>query len=833
MTLMKLRKPDTDFLYRVGFFCLVWLLVFASIFWIEEFLLLTATRSLSHFVIFMASSVAIFTNFVALAVLLQRTLHSMTKRVYLADADRQSKQEKIRQVSAQFVFWSAIVCYVLFACKAAFLPNGVGDWLTGWLFASLRDASIVADTAKGHVNWGLMGPRLLSPVSDATGKMMLQEYANLHNLVRSVLAICLLTLPFRLVSRSAAFLTSLCQRLARRFDATIDSAFVETLRTREMEVRIFDEHPQVMKVVQSLMWLGFCYALLFWLFGFAGGAIGGTISSFLEFSIRDAWHSNYANIHALRPFLGAVIASYATVPFAIMSSAFLPARKPALLVLNSNSILFSENFLLPLNFRIQRSMNDISGMSLELHKSDYQRSTLRLSFFSGGNFSCKLKQLEKIDLKHLIGFVDENARECVLDANVLALKQSLSQEVSPGSEVPESNSMEFEALESSDVESVRERRAEFKATIFVPHAPDTVLQSGTVRIVKQLSSKTDSAVYLVRRTDGRLCLLKQFVVAPELLERMRLVSETDEMSSPPISVPEILEDVPPEAMPETQKFMNGNHDTAKLIDQTPARLPETFDKFCIENSVYVSYEYVQGEDLQSMVSRLGASQELEVVAWAIQLAEIMDSLHLQSKPVVYGVLRPSKLILDNLGSLHLTDVSTLEQLLDGTATSAKAPVYASKGASRTMIGEQSYIAPEQLRGEATCQSDIYSFGCTLFYLLTGRHPDALRPADLSNENILLSDWFIQLIRACTAFDPEARPKTFAEILQILKSHESLPESLTCRRKKESPLALSGAIESSQTPSELILKLARCRSLCTTDDGAIIELTSKQRAEMKL
>jgi serine/threonine protein kinase len=703
-------------------------------------------------------------------------------------------------------------------CKAAFLSNGIGDWLTGWLFASLRDANIVSDTAAGHANLahGLISPQMLSPVVDGASKMALHEYAKLHNLVRSLLAICLSALPFRLVSRSASGVTLFCQRLAQRFDATIDSVMVQTLRTRELEVRIFDERPQVTKVVQSLTWLVFCYALLFWLFGFAGGTVGSTISNFLEFSIRDAWHSSNANIHALRPFLGAVVASYAAVPFAIMSSVFLPARKPALLVLSSDSILFSENFLVPLNFRIRRSMNDISGISLEVNKSDYQRSILRLSFFSGGFFSCKVKQLEKIDLKNMINSIDEHARECVLDDAVLALKQRLSEEVAPGSAVPEFSSMEFDALESFEAESVRERRSEFMATIFVPHSPDTVLHSGSVRIVKQLGSKSDSSLYLVRGKDGRLSLLKQFLVAPELRDTMRCFSDTKSSEFAPVEL----------SAPENQKEV-------RTQSKSAVRTPLVLDKFCSDNSLYVSYEYVQGEDLQAFISRLGACMELEVVAWAIQLAEIMDSLHRQSEPVVYGALRPSKIILDNLGSLHLTGLIRLDRLLEDATSIANISMRAPKGVCRTMIGEQSYLAPEQLRGAATCESDMYGFGCTLFYLLTGRHPDALRPADLSNENILLSDWFIQLISACTAFAPEERPKSFAEILQILKSHESMPQSWTCRRKKELPLAQANAFERAQTPNELILKLAGCGSAVTTEDGAIIKLSSKHEVGMKL
>jgi serine/threonine protein kinase len=757
-----------------------------------------------QFLIFIASSVAIFANFIALAVLLQRSLLFMVKRVYGAEDNCQAKLEKVNQASVQLIFWAAITCYGLFACKAAFFTGGVGDWLTGWLYATFRDANIIANSAAIHasVPGNDFFSHFLPPVTNAFSAMAIHEYSNMHNFVRSGLALCLIVLPFRLVCRTAAFFTSLCQRISHRFDGTIDSAIVDTLKVREIEVKIFDERPQLMKVLHSLEWLAFCYALLFWLFGFSGGALGATISAFLEFSIRDAWHSNFANINLVRPFLGAVIASYATVPFAIMSSVFLPARKPALLTLNSNSLLFSENFLLPLNFRVYRSMNDISAISLEPHQSDFQRSTLRLSFFSGGIFRSKLKQFERSDLQRMINFIDENASRCTLDANVLALKQKLSEELSPGSEVPEHGSTEFEALES---ESIVDRRAEFKSTVFVPHAPDTVLHAGSVRIIKQLSSKPTSAVYMARRADGCLCLLKQFIVSPVSLASLTAKEEIHE-----------------ETTTAVEAKAPGSSRESKI-----------FDKFCIENAAYVLCDYVQGEDLRTFVSRLGASKELEVVSWAIEIAEIMDSLHGQSVPVIHGSLKPSKLILDNSGAIRLLDASRIWQFFDVANTDSNA------SASRTLVSEQSYIAPEQLRGQVTCQSDIYSFGCTLFYLLTGRHPDALTPADLTNEDIFLTDWFIQLIISCTAFEQDERPKSFQDILLTLKSHQSMPQSLARRRLNDAASTLSDSdnstaniaaeLTTAQTPAGLILKFAAC----TTDDGSTSELNSKQQARITL
>jgi serine/threonine protein kinase len=57
-------------------------------------------------------------------------------------------------------------------------------------------------------------------------------------------------------------------------------------------------------------------------------------------------------------------------------------------------------------------------------------------------------------------------------------------------------------------------------------------------------------------------------------------------------------------------------------------------------------------------------------------------------------------------------------------------------ATGTFVGKHSFIAPEQLRGKATTQSDIYAFGCTLYFLLVGHEPDALATSTPREEHNL-------------------------------------------------------------------------------------------------
>lgn len=84
-----------------------------------------------------------------------------------------------------------------------------------------------------------------------------------------------------------------------------------------------------------------------------------------------------------------------------------------------------------------------------------------------------------------------------------------------------------------------------------------------------------------------------------------------------------------------------------------------------------------------------------------------------------------------------------------------------------MIGKQCYVAAEQLRGEANQRSDIYSFGCTLYFLLTGRDPKALSQSSPA-QTMDCSEELDKLVQDCTSFEEERRLQSFEEVLQRLK-----------------------------------------------------------------
>lgn len=100
------------------------------------------------------------------------------------------------------------------------------------------------------------------------------------------------------------------------------------------------------------------------------------------------------------------------------------------------------------------------------------------------------------------------------------------------------------------------------------------------------------------------------------------------------------------------------------------------------------------------------------------MCSILVYLHSQSPPVLHRDFTPDNLILGEDGTIVLIDFNVAEQR-EGFETS-------------TVVGKHSYIPPEQFRGKATTQSDIYSMGCVIYFLLTGNDPE---PISISHPKI--------------------------------------------------------------------------------------------------
>lgn len=188
-----------------------------------------------------------------------------------------------------------------------------------------------------------------------------------------------------------------------------------------------------------------------------------------------------------------------------------------------------------------------------------------------------------------------------------------------------------------------------------------------------------------------------------------------------------------------RKFMD-EADLLQKLDHN--RVVKLTDCFVEDHRGYIVLERIHGESLKELVTKTGAMSESRVAGLLLQMIDVLRYLHGQSPPVVHRDFAPDNLILGSDGVLKLVDFNVAQQ--------------AENSMTGTIVGKPSYIAPEQLRGMATPESDIYSLGATLFFLLTGMEPEPLtasRPKAIAPH---VSAQMDDLIAKCTALDATER-----------------------------------------------------------------------------
>ena len=122
---------------------------------------------------------------------------------------------------------------------------------------------------------------------------------------------------------------------------------------------------------------------------------------------------------------------------------------------------------------------------------------------------------------------------------------------------------------------------------------------------------------------------------------------------------------------------------------------------------FIVMEYVQGDTLEAVIGATGALDIDRTIDYSIQIGKAMEYAHGQG--VIHRDLRPSNVLVSESGTLKVADFGTsrfLELAARGT----------------TVIGSPPYMAPEQFQGEAVFASDLYSFGITMYQMLTGELP---------------------------------------------------------------------------------------------------------------
>jgi serine/threonine-protein kinase len=131
---------------------------------------------------------------------------------------------------------------------------------------------------------------------------------------------------------------------------------------------------------------------------------------------------------------------------------------------------------------------------------------------------------------------------------------------------------------------------------------------------------------------------------------------------------------------------------------------------------YIVFEYIEGRNIRDMVREDGPFDLSRTVDVAIQVADALE--HAAGRDVVHRDIKPSNIVITPAGRARIVDMglARLTPLAgDNDLTE-----------SGMTLGTFDYIAPEQARDAraADARSDLYSLGCTIFYMLAGRPPFA-------------------------------------------------------------------------------------------------------------
>src|SRR5579859_4818793 len=225
----------------------------------------------------------------------------------------------------------------------------------------------------------------------------------------------------------------------------------------------------------------------------------------------------------------------------------------------------------------------------------------------------------------------------------------------------------------------------------------------------------------------------------------------------------------------------------------------------VDGQTFFTMEYVDGEDLASLLRRIGRLPQDKAVEMARQLCAGLAAAH--TKGVLHRDLKPANIMLDGRGQVVITDFG-----LAGVADNIRG--------NEIRSGTPAYMAPEQLAGkEVSPRSDIYSLGLVLYEVFTGKKAFAEKPAAMahgqsdrtpSRPSSLVKDIdpiVEKVILRCLENEPTARPATALAVAAAMPGGDPLAAALAAGETPSPQLVAASGEKAGLRPGLAIVCLA--------------------------
>jgi hypothetical protein len=246
---------------------------------------------------------------------------------------------------------------------------------------------------------------------------------------------------------------------------------------------------------------------------------------------------------------------------------------------------------------------------------------------------------------------------------------------------------------------------------------------------------------------------------------MGVVYQADDLR---LGHPVALKFLPPALAADPRRLAQFHNEVRLARQVSHPNVCRVYDIGDVDGQMFLSMEYIDGEDLAAALRRRGRFPEDEAVELIRQICAGLAAVH--GRGVLHRDLKPANIMINRAGGAQLMDF--------GIAAAGQV-----KEADRISEGTPAYMAPEQLaREEVSVRSDIYALGLVMYEVLTGLRlfnaktleeltgqqasAASAVPADLA---ALARPRLQQAVHACLRRDPAQRPDSVQAVAAMLQT----------------------------------------------------------------